>query len=58
MSLIPDLERTLVDAAVREPRRRRRALGRLIALPAGAAALIGALIALGVSAGSGTTQGR
>jgi hypothetical protein len=53
MTLIPDLERTLVDAAAAEPRRQRRSRQRLAAASTGGAVLIAALVALAMPAGSG-----
>jgi hypothetical protein len=53
VSLFPDLERTLVEAAVREPRRRRRQLSRIVASSAAVVGLVGVLWALDPFASSG-----
>ena len=58
MSLFPDFERALVEAAVREPRRRRRQLSRVIASSAAALALTGALLAFDPFAIGGSDNGQ
>jgi hypothetical protein len=51
MSLIPDLERDLVDAAATARRRRTRRRARLVAVATGAAALTAAAAVLGLTGG-------
>jgi hypothetical protein len=51
MSLIPDLERDLVEAAATARRRRTRRRARLVAVATGAAALTAAAAVLGLTAG-------